>query len=166
MAGSVNSVNLVGRLAKDVEVRQSPGGAIASLVIATSESWRDKTTGERKEQSQFHRVSIFNEKIVEIAEKHLRKGSMCAIINGTLQNRKWTDSQGQERYVTEVVLQRFRGDLVLLDGHGGGGEMASSAPRAPVPPQRSAAVSSGRVSSPRPADGGAYNDDLSDSIPF
>ena len=120
MAGSVNKVILVGNLGRDPEIRSTQDGTrIANLNLATSESWRDKTSGERKEETEWHRVVIFNERLVEIAEKYLRKGSKI-YVEGALQTRKWTDQQGQERYSTEVVLQRFRGELTMLDGAGGG----------------------------------------------
>ena len=127
MAGSVNKVILVGNLGRDPEIRSTNDGQrIANLNLATSESWRDKMSGERKERTEWHRVVIFNERLVEIAEKYLRKGSKI-YVEGALQTRKWTDPQGQEKYSTEVVLQRFRGELTMLDGasggRGGGGGM-------------------------------------------
>ena len=120
MAGSVNKVILVGNLGRDPEIRSTQDGMrIANLNLATSESWRDKMSGERKEKTEWHRVVIFNERLVEVAEKYLRKGSKI-YVEGQLQTRKWTDQQGQERYTTEVALQRFRGELTMLDGAGGG----------------------------------------------
>ncbi|HEX6441348.1 MAG TPA: single-stranded DNA-binding protein [Stellaceae bacterium] len=120
MAGSVNKVILVGNLGRDPEIRSTQDGIrIANLNLATSESWRDRVSGERKERTEWHRVVIFNERLVEIAEKYLKKGSKI-YVEGALQTRKWTDQQGQERYSTEVVLQRFRGELTMLDGAGGG----------------------------------------------
>jgi len=126
MAGSINKVILVGNLGRDPEIRSTGDGMrIANLALATSESWRDRNSGERKERTEWHRVVIFNERLVEIAEKYLRKGSKI-YVEGALQTRKWTDNQGQERYSTEVVLQRFRGELTMLDGaRGGGGAMES-----------------------------------------
>jgi single-strand DNA-binding protein len=119
MAGSVNKVILVGNLGRDPEIRSTNDGMrIANVNLATSESWRDRVSGERKERTEWHRVVIFNERLVEIAEKYLRKGSKI-YVEGALQTRKWTDQQGQERYSTEVVLQRFRGELTMLDGAGG-----------------------------------------------
>lgn len=119
MAGSVNKVILIGNLGRDPEVRQSQDGfKIISLSVATSESWRDKATGERKERTEWHRVVIMNERIAEIAEKYLKKGSKV-YLEGQLQTRKWTDQQGQERYTTEVLLSRFRGELTLLDSRSG-----------------------------------------------
>ncbi len=119
MAGSVNKVILVGNLGRDPEIRSTNDGIrIANLNLATSESWRDRTSGERRERTEWHRVVIFNERLVEIAEKYLRKGSKI-YVEGALQTRKWTDQQGQEKYSTEVVLQKFRGELTMLDGAAG-----------------------------------------------
>jgi single-strand DNA-binding protein len=121
MAGSVNKVILVGNLGRDPEIRSTQDGMrIANLNLATSESWRDRTSGERKERTEWHRVVIFNENLVTIAEKYLRKGSKV-YVEGALQTRKWTDNAGVEKYSTEVVLQRFRGELTMLDGARGGG---------------------------------------------
>src|SRR5260221_9619074 len=126
MAGSVNKVILVGNLGRDPEIRSTQDGTrIANLNLATSESWRDRTSGERKERTEWHRVVIFNERLVEIAEKYLKKGSKI-YVEGALQTRKWTDQQNQERYSTEVVLQRFRGELTMLDGAGGRGQGAGA----------------------------------------
>jgi single-strand DNA-binding protein len=119
MAGSVNKVILIGNLGRDPELRSTQDGTrIANLAVATSESWRDRVSGDRKERTEWHRVVIFNERLAEIAEKYLKKGSKV-YIEGALQTRKWTDQGGQERYSTEVVLQRFRGELTMLDGAGG-----------------------------------------------
>ncbi len=127
MAGSINKVILVGNLGRDPEIRSTGDGMrIANLALATSESWRDRNSGERKERTEWHRVVIFNERLVEITEKYLRKGSKI-YVEGALQTRKWTDNQGQERYSTEVVLQRFRGELTMLDGARGGGAMEGGA---------------------------------------
>jgi len=127
MAGSVNKVILVGNLGKDPEVRHSQDGkAIVNLSLATSENWRDKQTGERKERTEWHRVVIFNENLAKIAEQYLKKGAKV-YIEGQLQTRKYTDNSGVEKYSTEVVLQNYRGELTMLDGRsGGGGESASS----------------------------------------
>ncbi len=170
MAGSVNKVILVGNLGRDPEIRSTQDGVrIANLNLATSESWRDRVSGERKERTEWHRVVIFNERLVEIAEKYLRKGSKI-YVEGALQTRKWTDNAGVEKYSTEVVLQRFRGELTMLDGAGGargsqGGAMEGgydegdtgdfgSAPRAAA----AAPMGGGR--------GRAANADLDDEIPF
>jgi single-strand DNA-binding protein len=123
MAGSVNKVILVGNLGRDPEVRtMQDGNPVVNLSLATSEQWRDRNTGERREKTEWHRVVIFNERLAEVAQKYLRKGSKI-YIEGQLQTRKWTDQSGQEKYTTEVVLQRFRGELTMLDtrGEGGGG---------------------------------------------
>src|SRR3712207_6905880 len=121
MAGSVNKVILVGNLGKDPEIRRMGSGEpVVNLSVATSESWRDKVTGERKEKTEWHRVVIVNENLAKVAEQYLRKGSKV-YIEGQLQTRKWTDQSGQEKYSTEVVIQRFRGELTILDGRGGGG---------------------------------------------
>jgi single-strand DNA-binding protein len=123
MAGSINKVILVGNLGRDPEIRSTNDGMrIANLALATSESWRDRNSGERKERTEWHRVVIFNERLVEVVEKYVKKGSKL-YIEGALQTRKWTDNQGQERYSTEIVLQRFRGELTMLDGGRGGGAM-------------------------------------------
>jgi len=120
MAGSVNKVILVGRLARDPESRSmSNGGEVVSFALATSESWNDKQSGERKEKAEFHNVVIFNEGIGKIAKQYLRKGSQC-YLEGQLQTRKWTDQNGNDKYTTEVVLQKFRGELTLLDSKGDG----------------------------------------------
>ena len=122
MAGSVNKVTLVGNLGKDPETRRmTSGDPIVNFSLATSETWRDKASGERKERTEWHRVVIFNKNLAEVAEKYLRKGSKV-YLEGALQTRKWTDKDGQEKYSTEVVLQNFRGELVMLDTKGGGGD--------------------------------------------
>lgn len=121
MAGSVNKVILVGNLGKDPEIRRTQDGRpIANLRIATSESWRDKNSGERREKTEWHSVVIFNENLCKVAEQYLRKGSKV-YIEGALQTRKWQDQQGQDRYSTEVVLQGFNGQLTMLDGRAGAG---------------------------------------------
>jgi single-strand DNA-binding protein len=159
MAGSVNKVILLGNLGRDPEVRQTQDGTkIVHLAIATSERWRDRQTGEPRERTEWHRVVIFNERLGEIAEKYLTKGRQV-YVEGQLQTRKWTDQNGQERYTTEVVLQRFRGELALIGGRGddmgggggyGGGDSFGEG----------GGSSSGGASS-----GGGY-DDLDDEIPF
>jgi single-strand DNA-binding protein len=122
MAGSINKVILVGNLGKDPEIRSlGSGDKVANLRIATSETWRDKMSGERKEKTEWHSVVIFNESLVKVAENYLRKGSKV-YIEGALQTRKWQDQSGAERYSTEVVLQKFRGELTMLDGRAGGGD--------------------------------------------
>ena len=119
MAGSINKVILVGNLGKDPEVRNTQDGAkIASFSIATSETWKDKASGERKEKTEWHRIVVFNPNLAEICEKYLHKGSKI-YIEGQLQTRKWQDQSGAEKYTTEVVLNRFKGELTLLDARGG-----------------------------------------------
>ena len=121
MAGSVNKVILIGNLGRDPEVRtMQNGGKVCNLSVATSERWRDKNSGEMQEKTEWHRVVIFDEKLVDVAERYLQKGRKV-FLEGQLQTRKWTDQSGQEKYSTEVVLQRFRSNLVLLDSRGEGG---------------------------------------------
>jgi single-strand DNA-binding protein len=121
MAGSVNKVILVGNLGKDPEIRSfQNGGKVANFSIATSESWKDKNTGEKREKTDWHNVAIFNEGLVRVAEQYLRKGSKV-YIEGQLQTRKWTDQSGSDKYTTEVVLQNYNGTLVMLDGRSDGG---------------------------------------------
>lgn len=126
MSGSVNKVILVGRLGKDpVSRSMGSGDKVVSFGLATSETWRDKATGERKEKTEWHNVVIFNENLAKIAEQYLKKGS-TVYIEGQLQTRKWADQQGVEKYTTEVVLQRFRGEMTLLDSRGGGSNAGAS----------------------------------------
>lgn len=121
MAGSVNKVILVGNLGRDPEIRSlNNGDRVCNLRIATSESWRDKSSGERKEKTEWHSVVIFNDNIVKVAENYLKKGS-TVYVEGSLQTRKWTDQQGVEKYTTEVVIQRFNGQLTMLGGKSDGG---------------------------------------------
>jgi single-strand DNA-binding protein len=121
MAGSVNKVILVGNLGKDPEVRSTQDGSkIVNLTLATSETWNDRASGERKERTEWHRVVIFNDRTADVAERFLKKGAKI-YVEGALQTRKWTDQQGQERYTTEVVIGRFNGQLTMLDGRSGGG---------------------------------------------
>lgn len=125
MAGSVNKVILVGNLGRDPEVRSMQSGdKVVNLALATSESWKDKATGERKERTEWHRVVIFNQGLVNVAENYLSKGSKI-YIEGQLETRKWTDQNGQEKYSTEVVLRPYRGELAMLDSRGGGNQGAS-----------------------------------------
>ena len=121
MAGSVNKVILIGNLGRDPEIRSmQDGGRVANLSLATSESWRDKSSGDRREKTEWHRVVVFNDRLVDVIEKFLKKGSKI-YVEGQLQTRKWTDQSGTEKYSTEVVLQKFRGELTMLDGRSGGG---------------------------------------------
>ena len=171
MAGSVNKVTLLGNLGKDPEVRNTQDGAkIVQLAIATSERWKDRNTGEPRERTEWHRVVIFNENLGRVAEQYLRKGS-SVYLEGQLQTRKWTDQQGVEKYTTEVVLQRYRGELTLLGGRGdasgggysdsaggnmGGGGYGGGAPAAaPSAPTKPA--------TPPPMHGG---ENIDDDIPF
>jgi single-strand DNA-binding protein len=158
MAGSVNKVILVGNLGRDPETRHTQdGAAIVNLSVATSENWRDKSSGERKEKTEWHRVVIFNEKLGEVAQKYLKKGSKV-YVEGQLQTRKWTDQSGVEKYTTEVVLSRFRGELTMLDGRGdsaGGGDMAMA----------DSGTSGASAERPRRA-AAAARGDLDDEIPF
>ena len=120
MAGSINKVILVGNLGRDPESRtMQDGNPVVNLSVATSENWRDKSSGERRERTEWHRVVIFNDKLAEVAQKYLRKGSKV-YLEGQLQTRKWTDQSGMEKYTTEVVLQRYRGELTMLDGRSEG----------------------------------------------
>ena len=165
MAGSVNKVILVGNLGKDPEIRRTQDGRpIANLSIATSETWRDKNSGERKEKTEWHRVVIFNEGLCKVAEQYLKKGAKV-YIEGALQTRKWTDQQGAEKYSTEVVLQGFNSTLTMLDGRGGGGGGGSFGDE-----PGGDFGSSGPVSSaprrPVAAGGGGRNGDMDDDIPF
>lgn len=151
MAGSVNKVILVGNLGRDPEIRHtSDGNPIVNFSLATSERWRDRNTGEQRERTEWHRIVIFNDRLGEVAQKYLRKGSKV-YLEGQLQTRKWTDQQGQERYTTEVALQRFRGELTMLDGRGDG------APAGDPGPAADPAAAGGSA-------GGAG--DLDDEIPF
>ncbi|KRA65045.1 single-stranded DNA-binding protein [Caulobacter sp. Root655] len=167
MAGSVNKVILVGNLGADPEIRTlSSGDRVANLRLATSETWRDRTSGERKEKTEWHRVVIFNDNLVKVAESYLRKGS-TVYIEGAIQTRKWADQSGVEKYSTEIVLQKFRGELTMLGGRGdgagasagggdqgydsgyGGGSSGAAAPRS-------------QPSGPRES----FSADLDDEIPF
>jgi len=121
MAGSVNKVILIGNIGRDPEIRSTNDGTkVASLSVATSETWKDKNSGERKEKTEWHRVVVFNDRLVDVIERYVKKGSKL-YLEGALQTRKWTDNSGVEKYTTEIVLQRFRGELTLLDGRGEGG---------------------------------------------
>jgi single-strand DNA-binding protein len=164
MAGSVNKVILVGNLGKDPEIRRTQDGRpIANLSVATSESWRDKTTGERKEKTEWHRVVVFNEGLCKVIEQYLKKGSKV-YLEGALQTRKWTDKDGHDKYSTEVVLQGFNSTLTMLDTRGGGGGASAGS-----------SDDSGDFGSPgptasrerKPAMAGAgKRDDMDDEIPF
>jgi single-strand DNA-binding protein len=165
MAGSVNKVILVGNLGADPETRRlGSGEPVVNLRIATSETWRDKASGERRERTEWHTVVIFNENLAKVAEQYLKKGSKV-YLEGQLQTRKWQDKTGQDRYSTEVVLQRYRGEMTLLDGRGEGGGQ-----RGEIGYDRGGDSDFGRSS---PAErkgagggGGGRSADLDDDIPF
>jgi len=163
VAGSVNKVILIGNLGKDPEVRSMQnGGKVCNLSIATSENWKDKGTGERREKTEWHRVVIFNENLISVAERYLKKGSKV-YLEGQLETRKWSDQSGQEKYSTEVVLRQYRGELTLLDSRDGGGSGAYGGGDYGDVPAREPA---------RPAIGGGFGGasrppaDLDDEIPF
>ena len=164
MAGSVNKVILVGNLGKDPEIRTlNSGDRVANLSVATSESWRDRTSGERRERTEWHRVVIFNDNLVKVAENFLKKGSKV-YLEGQIQTRKYTDQSGAEKYITEIVLQRFRGELTLLDPKGGGdGGRESFGDERPAPAFGRSSPAERR---PAPAGGGGGGHDLDDDIPF
>jgi len=162
MAGSVNKVILVGNLGRDPEVRtMQNGGKVCNLSVATSERWRDRNSGEMQEKTEWHRVVVFDEKIADVCEKYLRKGSKV-FLEGQLQTRKWTDQAGQEKYTTEVVLQRFRSNLVMLDGRGEGGGDYGGGGGGGDYAQSSGGSSGGSGGSPS----GPSGADLDDEIPF
>jgi single-strand DNA-binding protein len=159
MAGSVNKVILIGNLGADPEIRSlTSGDRVANLRIATSETWRDRTSGERKEKTEWHRVVVFNENIVKVCENYLRKGAKV-YIEGAIQTRKWTDQAGVEKYSTEVVINKFKGELTMLDGRGEGAER-----------EEGGGYAGGFSSGPR--NGGAsrpsedFSASLDDEIPF
>ena len=166
MAGSVNKVILVGNLGKDPEIRRTQDGRpIANLSVATSESWRDKTTGERREKTEWHRVVIFNEGLCKIVEQYLKKGSKV-YLEGALQTRKWQDKEGQDRFSTEVVLQGFNSQLTMLDTRGGGGAGASDSSDSDFGSSGpSSGSSAARERKPAMA-GAGKRDDMDDEIPF
>ncbi|MBL0968266.1 MAG: single-stranded DNA-binding protein [Brevundimonas sp.] len=159
MAGSVNKVILVGNLGRDPEIRTlNNGEKVANLSLATSEQWRDKSTGERKEKTEWHRVVVFNDNIVKVVENYLKKGSTI-YVEGSLQTRKWTDQQGVEKYSTEVVIQRFNGQLTMLGGRDGGGSSGGG----PRDDDYSSGFSTGGANKPS---GPRESYDLNDDIPF
>ena len=171
MAGSLNKVTLIGNLGRDPEMRSTQdGNRIATFTVATSDTWRDRVSGERKERTEWHRIVIFNERLAEIAEKYLRKGSKV-YLEGALQTRKWTDQSGQERTTTEIVLPKFRGELTMLDAAGGRGGSAGGPATdsdyddayADEPAPRATPVTPGRGAGSR---GRQPVNDLDDDIPF
>ena len=176
MAGSVNKVILVGNLGRDPEIRRMNNGeSVVNFSIATSETWRDKATGERKERTEWHNVVIFNENLGKIAEQYLKKGSKV-YVEGQLQTRKFTDKTGVEKLATEVVLQRFRGELTLLDGRQGGGAMDDDSGYGGGQVSGGGSSSGGEFGRSSPMDrrtpapagggGGRPSNDLDDDIPF
>lgn len=157
MAGSVNKVILIGNVGKDPEIRTTQTGSrLCNLSVATSESWKDKATGERRENTQWHRVVIFNDALVGIAERFLKKGSKV-YLEGQLETRKWTDTEGKDNYSTEVVLRPYRGELTLLDSRQGGGEGGYAS---------GGSSSSAPAYSPPSGEHNAFAEDLDDEIPF
>jgi single-strand DNA-binding protein len=184
MAGSVNKVILVGNLGKDPEVRSTQDGStIVNLTLATSETWNDRASGERKEKTEWHKVVIFNDRTADVAEKYLKKGAKI-YVEGSLQTRKWTDQGGQERYTTEVVIGRFNGALTMLDTRSGGGEGggggysggssegggggggSSYTPRERAPAAARPASGGARGGSGGPSWDAPKGGDLDDEIPF
>ena len=177
MAGSVNKVILVGNLGKDPEVRSTQDGSkIVNLTLATSETWNDRASGERKERTEWHRIVIFNDRVADVAERFLKKGAKI-YVEGSLQTRKWTDQQGQERYTTEVVVGRFNGQLTMLDGRSGGegggfgggvesGSGAGYTPRERAPAAAARPAAAGGARSGGPSWDAPKGGDLDDEIPF
>jgi single-strand DNA-binding protein len=158
MAGSVNKVILIGNLGAEPEIRTlNSGDRVANLRIATSETWRDRQSGERKERTEWHRVVIFNDNLVKVAESYLHKGSKV-YIEGAIQTRKWADQSGQEKFSTEIVLQKFRGELTMLDGRGGGGDDDSGGQSG------GGFQPAGRAQPSGPRE--SFSADLDDEIPF
>lgn len=157
MAGSVNKVILVGNLGSDPEIRRRQSGEpVANLRIATSESWRDRQSGERKDKTEWHSVVIFNENLAKVAEQYLKKGAKV-YVEGQLQTRKWTDQQGNDKYTTEIVLQKFRGELQMLDSRGEGQQSGQ---------QSQSQQSNQSYSQQSGGFGGGFDDNLDDDIPF
>jgi len=166
MAGSVNKVILVGNLGADPEIRRlNSGDPVVNIRVATSETWRDKSSGERREKTEWHNVVIFNDNLAKVAEQFLKKG-MKVYVEGQLQTRKWQDQQGQDRYTTEIVLQKFRGELQMLDARGqgqgeGGGQVSYDRGGG-----RSSDFGQSSPSESRGGGGGGFSRDLDDEIPF
>jgi single-strand DNA-binding protein len=169
MAGSVNKVILVGNLGKDPEVRTTQDGTkIVNFTLATSETWNDKASGERKEKTEWHRVVIFNDRTADVAERYLKKGAKV-YVEGSLQTRKWTDQSGQERYTTEIVIGRFNGQMTMLDTRNSGGESGEGGggyrERTPAARPVAAAAAGGRAGG-SPSWDAPKGGDLDDEIPF
>ncbi len=167
MAGSVNKVILIGNLGKDPEARSmNNGGEVVSFSLATSENWNDKASGERKEKTEWHNIVIFNENLGRIAKQYLRKGS-SVYLEGQLQTRKWTDQNGNDKYTTEVVLQRFRGELTLLGGReGGGSSSGGSGGGANWGEDRGSNAFGSGAGKGQSGGGSAFDSDLDDDVPF
>lgn len=173
MAGSVNKVILVGNLGADPEIRRlNSGDPVVNLRIATSESWRDKNTGERREKTEWHQVVIFNDNLAKVAENYLKKGAKV-YLEGQLQTRQWEDQSGQKRYTTEIVLQKYRGEMQMLDSRGQGGQdsMGGGQNYGGGNNDRGAVTNQGGgnnfgQSSPMQGGGGNFADDMDDEIPF
>ncbi|MCW5716498.1 MAG: single-stranded DNA-binding protein [Bauldia sp.] len=166
MAGSVNKVILIGNLGADPEIRRTQDGrAIANLRLATTDTWRDKTSGERRERTEWHRVVIFSEGLTKIAEQYLKKGSKV-YLEGSLQTRKWEDQSGQERYTTEVVLQGFNSVLTMLDGRPGAGGGGEEYPEGGGDYGQSKPMQSARTGATRAPASASAAHDLDDEIPF
>ena len=167
MAGSVNKVILVGNLGKDPEIRTTQDGQkIVNLTLATSDTWNDRSSGERKERTEWHRIVVFNDRVADVVEKYVRKGSKL-YVEGSLQTRKWTDQSGQEKYTTEVVISRFKGELTMLDGRGGEGGTTESGGYQPR--ERAPARAGGggeRRGGGAPSWDAPKGGDLDDEIPF
>ncbi|MEM0898453.1 MAG: single-stranded DNA-binding protein [Pseudomonadota bacterium] len=173
MAGSVNKVILVGNLGADPDVRRlNSGDPVVNLSIATSEQWRDKASGDRRERTEWHRVVVFNDQLAKVAENYLKKGSKV-YIEGQLQTRKWSDQNGQERYTTEIVIQRFRGELQMLDSRGEGdrggyqamGDQGRQSVGQTAGGMNSGGMSSGGMGSSN-SPSSNFSRDLDDEIPF
>lgn len=157
MSGSVNKVILVGNLTADPEIRRlNSGEPVANLRVATNESWRDRQTGERKDKAEYHSVVIFNENLAKVAEQYLKKGAKV-YLEGQLQTRRWTDQQGNDKYTTEIVLQKFRGELQMLDSRSDGQQSGQ---------QRQSQQSSQSYSQQSAGYGGGFEHDLDDDIPL
>jgi single-strand DNA-binding protein len=167
VAGSVNKVILIGNLGKDPEARSmNNGGEVVSFSLATSENWNDKASGERKEKTEWHNIVIFNENLGRIAKQYLRKGS-SVYLEGQLQTRKWTDQNGNDKYTTEVVLQRFRGELTLLGGReGGGSSSGGSGGGANWGEDRGSNPFGSGAGKGQSGGGSAFDSDLDDDVPF
>jgi single-strand DNA-binding protein len=175
MAGSVNKVILVGNLGKDPEIRRlNSGDPVVNFTMATSETWRDKNSGDRKEKTEWHNVVIFNDNLAKVAEQYLKKG-MKVYVEGQLQTRKWQDAQGQDKYTTEIVLQKFRGELQMLDargqggdqvGYSGGGQRSDFGQSAPGDFARSGGGGGAGASRGGNGGGNSFARDLDDDIPF